>query len=407
MFAPVFSNVGGNLTLDTVGLDGTMISWDVSGSRSLGEPFHAGAGTNSLHIPAEDKPHIAASPDGRLLATNDVNGISIIDAATHATVRTIKPAVPNGSFDVAWSPDGTRLAVTGSGAEMVDLYDTATWQLVSPDGGPLAGPFADRPASSDEIDPNDPTETGRRLNVASAVAFSPDSARVVAGADDGTVWTWDARTGAPVGLPLQLDGPVLDVAIDRISNALAVAYGSAGGGGRVSVYGPGESTARYTVNVDDGYGRPEAVTFSPDGSTLATGGGTGDIRFWDATTGLEISPRVLASAGWVLDLAWTPLGRDAGQRRYGRDRSTHRRGDQDRRRCPARAREPVGGRDAVVGRLPPVRRVRERAGLRLVDRPRRLGSGRMQHRRSHPDAGGMVPVPAESPVRPRLHPVTR
>ena len=46
VFAPVFSNVGGNLTLDTVGLDGTMISWDVSGSRSLGEPFQAGAGTD-------------------------------------------------------------------------------------------------------------------------------------------------------------------------------------------------------------------------------------------------------------------------------------------------------------------------------------------------------------------------
>ena len=35
---------------------------------------------------------------------------------------------------------------------------------------------------------------------------------------------------------------------------------------------------------------------------------TGDIRFWDATTGLEIGPRVVASAGWVLDLAWSPSG---------------------------------------------------------------------------------------------------
>ena len=308
VFAPVFSNVDGNLTLDTVGLDGTMISWDVSGSRSLDEPFQAGAGTTSLPIPVEPKPHIAASPDGRLLATNDVNGISIIDAATHATVRSIKPAEPDASVDAAWSPDGTRLAVTGTGAAMVDLYDTATWQLVSPNGGPLTGPFADRPARSDEIDPEDLTETGRRLNVASAVAFSPDSARVVAGADDGTVWTWDARTGAPIGLPLQLDGPVLDMSIDPISNALAVAYGFAGGGGRAAVYGPGESTPRYTVNVDDGYGRPEAVAFSPDGSTLATGGGTGDIRFWDATTGVEIGPRVLAASGWVLDLAWSPSG---------------------------------------------------------------------------------------------------
>ena len=36
----------GQLTLHTASLDGTMITWDVSGSRRLGEPFHAGAGTD-------------------------------------------------------------------------------------------------------------------------------------------------------------------------------------------------------------------------------------------------------------------------------------------------------------------------------------------------------------------------
>ena len=42
---------------------------------------------------------------------------------------------------------------------------------------------------------------------------------------------------------------------------------------------------------------------------LATGGGTGDVRFWDAATGAEISPRVVTSAGWVLNLAWTQSGK--------------------------------------------------------------------------------------------------
>ncbi len=172
-------------------------------------------------------------------------------------------------------------------------------------------------------------------------------------------------------------------------------------------YGPGASTPRYTVNVDDGYGRPEAVAFSPDGSTLATGGGTGDIRFWDATTGLEISPRVLASAGWVLDLAWSPSGTTLVS--AGTDGTV---------------RLIDVATKTVADVLPGLENLWADAtlssdGSRLYvayengqaydwsHRPRRPGAGRMQHRRSHPDAGGMVPVPAQSRVRTRLRPVTR
>src|SRR4029077_7323080 len=74
-------------------------------------------------------------------------------------------------------------------------------------------------------------------------------------------------------------------------------------------FGPGAQKRLYTVNVDDDYGRPEAVAFSPDGTALAPGGGTGDARFWGAASGVEIGPRVVTSAGWVLNLAWTPSGK--------------------------------------------------------------------------------------------------
>ena len=99
---------------------------------------------------------------------------------------------------------------------------------------------------------------------------------------------------------------------------------------------------RYTVDVDDSYGRADAVAFSPDGKVLATGGDTGDVRFWDASTGVETAPDVATAAGWVLDLAWTPSGNDAGQLRDGRDGPSDRRGHEDRRRRPARDRERIG-----------------------------------------------------------------
>ena len=207
VWAPTISDTGGGLTLHTASLDGKMMTWDLSGSRRLGEPFQAGAGTDVLPVPIWDGPHVAVSPDGRLLAVNDIDGTSILDATTHAVVRTLKATQPDGSFDATWSPDGRRLAVTGTGTAIAELYDTATWQRVAPDGGPLAGPRADRPALANEIRQDDAGETGRRLNGARAVAFSPDSTELVAGTDDGAVWTWNARPAPRWGSRCGSRGP--------------------------------------------------------------------------------------------------------------------------------------------------------------------------------------------------------
>ena len=65
---------------------------------------------------------------------------------------------------------------------------------------------------------------------------------------------------------------------------------------------------RYTVDTGYSQGGADAAAFSPDGTVLATGGDSGAVRFWDASTGLESAPDIATVAGWVLDLAWTPSG---------------------------------------------------------------------------------------------------
>ena len=78
VWAPTFSDARRSTSPCTPSsLDGTMMTWDLSGSRRLGEPFQAGAGTDGLPGQADAAPHIAVSPDGRLLATNDVDGVVI------------------------------------------------------------------------------------------------------------------------------------------------------------------------------------------------------------------------------------------------------------------------------------------------------------------------------------------
>jgi WD40 repeat protein len=313
VFAPAFRAGAGGLTAYTVSLDGSMMAWDVTGHRRLGQPFQTGAGLGTVTSGLDAQPHIAINPDGRLVAANQFGGVVIIDATSHEVIRQIATARPGGASAVAWSPDGSRLAVTGIDTGIVELFDTSTWQSIR---GPLPGPSQDRPARPGELNPNDPAETGRRVNLARSVAFSPDSLTVAAGTEDGSVWTWDARTGAPSRAPLRLAGPVFDVAFDPATMWLAIAYnvyppnpGNSGqNAGRAAVYVPGEASPRYTVNVDDNFGRAGVVAFSADGGLLATGGGTGDVRFWDATSGVEVGRRIVASAGFVLDLSWAPSG---------------------------------------------------------------------------------------------------
>jgi WD40 repeat protein/class 3 adenylate cyclase len=304
VFAPAVTSIGGKATVWTVSLDGSLIAWDLTGGRRFGNEFPAAHGVTA--------PSIALSPDGKLLAIGESTGAVVLDASSHAIVQELRTGSTDAPSSVAWSPDGTRLAVTGDVSSVVTLYDTATWSPVG--GGPLAGPPPGRPSWPGEAS-QDPTVIVRLPDSAQSVAFSADSSRVVAGTTGGYLWTWNARTGSPVGAPVFLGGQILGVAVDPTNGWVAAGFDTFGPDGKATAgdaaaFAPGESTPRYIVDVDSGYGRADAVAFSPDGKTLATGGGTGDVRLWDATNGVPTGRHILAAAGWVLSIVWRADGQE-------------------------------------------------------------------------------------------------
>jgi WD40 repeat protein/class 3 adenylate cyclase len=286
-----FADVDGRVTMYTSSLDGSVMAWDVSGERRLGRPFDASAG-----YPNEEEPQafLALSPDGSMLAAGDADGAVVVrDTETFEMIHELD-AIDGEVDDLAFSPDGSLLAVTGPG--QVGLWETGSWIR--------------RPVDTSEVPLELDSQGG--INWVRAVSFSPDGETLIAGGPDGLVRAWDAATGEVVGEPVEVGGDIFDVAFDPDGRRLVVAWNGerpdGGFGGWATVYSFPGGDEVYTVNVE-GDGRAAAALFSPDGAMLATGGGDGLVKIFDAASGDRMGQPILASAGFVLSLDFDPSGR--------------------------------------------------------------------------------------------------
>ena len=149
--------------------------------------------------------------------------------------------------EIAYSPDGTRLAVASSIG--VWLYDATTYQEValltggkddvhsvsfSPDGSTLASGSLHTVRLWDvETGENIKTLRGQNQFWVHSVSFSPDGSTLASGSWEDTVRLWDVETGKNI-----------------------------------------KTLKGHT-------GRVLSVFFSPDGSTLASGSWDGTILLWD------------------------------------------------------------------------------------------------------------------------------
>jgi WD40 repeat protein len=233
------------------------------------------------------------SPDGVWLAAAMTDGqIYLYDRSSGQ----LRGSLPGGG-DLAFAPDGTLITINGenltlwnveSGSVRQTLTNPAplAYLALSPDGRRLA--VADRAGDLRiwELDSGTQVDelTGWHTGAVSAVAFNPESDRVIAGGSTmfgsaGRLNLWDVTTRQTLKSLAAENGAVQSLAVSPDGQIIAV--GTEAG---VLELRQGVDGA-LNQRVEGHQGRVLSVVFSPDGQAVATGGDDASARLWDSHTG--------------------------------------------------------------------------------------------------------------------------
>ena len=181
--------------------------------------------------------------------------------------------------------------------------------------------------------------------VVTAVAYSPVGKTLAAGYSGGTIRLWDTAShrlistaswgGAALALAFTGDGKTLEVAgpaavgaWDLTNHAEVAAQPLADAiGGRSVAFSPDGTTLAtggddgnvrlWNVGTQQEIGAPmssdlkpvEAVAFSPDGATLGAASSDGTVQLWNVATQQEAGTTMTASSAVVRALAFSPGGK--------------------------------------------------------------------------------------------------
>jgi WD40 repeat protein len=276
-----------------------VVAWDLTGTRQFGRRAQLGAGLGCCAALAPRVPPLAISPDGTMFAARlGASTVGLFSTRTLERRAMFRVNAGDGITALAWSPTAPLLAVAGHSG-FVQLWNVAGQPRPSQT---LLGLHA----------------LVGRPEAIQALAFSSDGSLLAASDRNEThptpdlpalpaafLATWRTDTGTLVGPPQELEvgsgsGRSDQLAFSPDGGLLAVGLPD----GRVAVLDrPTGATAR-TLSPASG---ATSVAFAPNG-TLATGTAAGTVDLWNAVTGQQTAPALIAASASITSLSFEPRG---------------------------------------------------------------------------------------------------
>jgi WD40 repeat protein/transcriptional regulator with XRE-family HTH domain len=274
--------------LATLGWDGTVRIWDAV----TGEQLHMIQLEGEYGVGNMIAGNVTYSPDGKLLAYNDLNTTRIINVENGDELMALDP-FESGVMSVVFSPDGKLLADvgvdgtvrihdSGGGTTLLEFATAEIQQIVfSPDEKRIAV------AAEDGAYVYDVTTGKLVLKYSghgegirnSGIAFSPDGKWIASSGNDSTIKVWDAETGADIFTVTGHTGPTFGVLFSSDGGSLITSSVDS----TVKVWvlpKPGEAIPE-PLTLYGNTGAVYRVTLSPDGKRIVSVGRDHVVRIYE------------------------------------------------------------------------------------------------------------------------------